>query len=86
MRGTAIRDSVCAVLVLLAVALGVTMCMHSAGCALFGSPEASEAAYTAEHLRCVDKSATLAESHACRDAVDKRWGITHVLRDAGGER
>lgn len=32
MQGTAIRDSVCAVLLLLAVALGVTMCMHSAGC------------------------------------------------------
>lgn len=33
MNGTAIRDSVCAVLVLAAFAVGVTMCMHSAGCA-----------------------------------------------------
>lgn len=86
MSGTAIRDSVCAVLVLAAFAIGVTMCMHSAGCALLRSPEAAEATYTAEHLRCVDKSATLAESHACRDAVDKRWGITHTLRDAGGDQ
>lgn len=33
MQGTAIRDSVCAVLVLAAFAIGITMCMHSAGCA-----------------------------------------------------
>lgn len=60
--------------------------LGSAACALFRSPESSEAAYTAEHLRCVDKSETLSESHACRDAVDRRWGIVHTLRDAGGER
>lgn len=33
MNGNPVRDSVCAVLVLLAVALGVTMCIHLAGCA-----------------------------------------------------
>lgn len=59
---------------------------HWCGCALFARPEAAEAAYTAEHLRCVDDARTLAESHACRDAVDRRWGIQHTLRDAGGDR
>lgn len=51
---------------------------HCVGCAA-----SAEATYTAEHLRCVDKSATLAESRACRAGVDMRWGI---VRDAGGDQ
>ena len=59
--------------------------MHLAGCGLFGTA-AAEATYTAEHLRCVDKSATLAESRACRAGVDLRWGIAQTVRDAGGDQ
>lgn len=44
---------------------------------------AAEAAYTADHLRCVDKSATLAESRACRDAVDRKYGIVQTATDGG---
>ena len=80
MQGTAIRDSVCAVLLLLAVALGVTMCMHSAGCSLLQSPETR---YTTELLRCVDKATTLAELEACRRVVDVDWGIAQTVRDGG---
>ena len=40
---------------------------------------AAEAAYTADLLRCVDQSATLAESKACRELVDAKWGVTHVV-------
>jgi len=75
-----VQETIAALIALAAALLIIT---HCAGCALLQSAEASEAAYTAEHLRCVDKSQTLAESHACRDAVDKRWGITHTLRDGG---
>lgn len=40
---------------------------------------AAESAYTADLLRCVDQSATLAESKACRELVDARWGVTHTV-------
>jgi len=66
-------------------AIGILANTCLSGCGLLRSPEAAEATYTAEHLRCVDKSQTLAESHACRDAVDKRWGITHTLRKDAGQ-
>lgn len=69
-----------------AIAAVVLPAHFTFGCALFARPEAAEAAYTSEHLRCVDDARTLAESHACRDAVDRRWGIQHTLRDAGGDR
>ena len=39
------------------------------------TPAQAEAAYTAEQLRCVDVSTTLAESKACRRAVDEKWGV-----------
>lgn len=35
----------------------------------------AEAAYGASLLRCVDEAKTLAESKACRAAVDARWGV-----------
>lgn len=36
---------------------------------------ATEAAYGAALLKCVDEANTLAESKACRAKVDKAWGI-----------
>lgn len=40
------------------------------------SPSASaEATYTGALLRCVDRSATLAESKACRALVDAQYGV-----------
>lgn len=36
---------------------------------------AAETAYGASLLRCVDEARTLAESKACRAAVDARWGV-----------
>lgn len=39
------------------------------------TPAQAEAAYTAEQLRCVDISTTLAESKACRKQVDEKWGV-----------
>lgn len=44
---------------------------------------AAEAAYTADHLRCVDKATTLAESRACRADVDRRYGIVQTATDGG---
>lgn len=87
MNGKPIGSALPPILGILALGAGLALVVqHCTGCALLRSPEAAEATYTAEHLRCVDKSATLAESHACRDAVDRRWGITHTLRDAGGDQ
>lgn len=34
--------------------------------------------FTAAHLRCVDRAATLEESRACRRAVDESCGITET--------
>ncbi len=36
---------------------------------------ATEAAYGASLIRCVDEAKTLAESKACRAKVDAAWGI-----------
>ena len=45
------------------------------------SPAATtEATYTAELLRCVDKSETITESRSCRAAVDVKFG---VAKDGG---
>lgn len=44
---------------------------------------AAESAYTGQLLRCVDQATSLAESRACRQRVDKEWGITEVATDGG---
>lgn len=42
--------------------------------------------YTAAQIRCVDKATTLAESKACRRAVDAEYGVTETTtKDAGHE-
>lgn len=43
-------------------------------CKELGSP-ATEAAYTADLLHCVEKATTLKESKACRAEVDRKWNI-----------
>lgn len=40
----------------------------------------AETAYLAEQIRCVDKSRTLEESKACRNAVKLAWA-----KDSGAE-
>lgn len=51
------------------------------GCKSPATQDAAEGAYTASLLDCVNKSSTLAESKACRAAIDVNWGI----RDGGAE-
>lgn len=60
----------------------IFLCLSLFGCA---SPAAAaaEAAYTADHLRCVDKAATREESRACRADVDRRYGIVQTATDGG---
>lgn len=48
-------------------------------CSLFQQPSTQEkaaaAVFGAEHLACVEKASTKAESQACRKAVDEKWGV-----------
>ncbi len=55
--------------------IGAILCIARiiAGCS--AGHVAAESAYGADLLRCVDKATTLAESKACRRAVDVRWGV-----------
>lgn len=66
------REYISAALVLAACAL-VPSCLKP-------SPASSEAAYTAEQLRCVDQAPSREASRACRAEVDRRWGV-----DGGGK-
>lgn len=69
-------------------AIGFALALFALGCVVghctgCHSPEqagatAAESSYTAELLRCVDDARTLAESRACRQQVNVRWGITEV--------
>jgi hypothetical protein len=42
---------------------------YSCGCS-----GAAATAYTSDHLTCVDKATTKAESRACREEVRRDWG------------
>jgi hypothetical protein len=62
-----------------------------AGCRLSqreteAAQDAAEHSYGGALLKCVDDAQTLAESKACRARVDREWGVTSTVRDAGGER
>lgn len=48
--------------------------LATASCVGFGNP-ATEAAYTADLMNCVEKANTLKESKACRAEVDRKWNI-----------
>lgn len=58
---------------------------HAAGCKPPQTIEqaAAEGAYGAALLRCVDEATTLQESKACRERVDREWGITQIGKDGG---
>lgn len=43
------------------------------------SPVAAKAAYTAEQAECASRQPSREASRACRDEVDRRWGV-----DGGG--
>lgn len=58
-------------------ALAAQACMPPA------TPEAAEAAYTAEQLACVQKSSTREESRVCRAEVDRKWGVADAGKDDG---
>jgi hypothetical protein len=83
MIGQHIKEALSPIVFLVAgvglIAIGLGFCD---GCA---SPQAAaaEAAYTADHLRCVDKAATLEESRECRASVDRKYGIVQTVRDGG---
>jgi hypothetical protein len=81
-----IRASLSVTLTLFAVAFAVSSGMEACTPHRFDdtAATAAESAYTADLLRCVDKAATLAESRACREVVDAKWGITHVRTKDGG--
>jgi hypothetical protein len=67
-------------LLMIAAAYLGGMCLVMCSCSPRITPEHAEAAYTAELLRCVDTSATLEASKACRAQADQRWkldGGTH---------
>ena len=66
-----VRETVAAAALVALVAAGASYCT---GCSP-RTPAQAEAAYTAELLRCVDQAHTLAESRACREGVNKRWGV-----------
>lgn len=61
------------------VALRIVAC-SILGCA--AAPQAAEASYAAEQLRCVDAAETRAEADACREKVRERWG---VAKDGGAK-
>lgn len=74
--------SVCVAAIALAVILNMlTGCPQPSAAA----QNATEAAYGADLLRCVDKATTLAESKACREQVDLKWGIVHTIAKDGGQ-
>lgn len=64
------------------VIVGALLFLASLAAAIFGCASGgAEAAYTGALVRCVERSATLAESKACRREVDRQWGL-----DAGGDQ
>jgi hypothetical protein len=63
--------------------LGACMLMARCVSSCAAAAPTAEAAFTAEHLRCVDRARTLAESRACRADVNRRWGVTETVADGG---
>lgn len=51
---------------------------------LAGCAAAAEATYGAQLGRCVKDAKTREESRACRDEVDRRWGVYAVTERDGG--
>lgn len=73
-----------ALLVLFVVSVAVSWWL--VGCQAVPSKAVqAEATYTGELVACVEQAQTLAESKACREAVNAKWGIIEIARrDAGG--
>ena len=67
----------------IALAAGFTLAGGCQACAM--AKPASEAAYTAALLRCVDEASTLQQSRDCRRHVDEDYGVTVTSRDGGGQ-
>ncbi len=61
--------------VALVATLSLAWCIS--GCA--AAKPAAEAAYLAEHLRCIEEASTRPEADTCRAAVRARWA------DGGGQ-
>lgn len=57
--------------------------LQSLACSRQHASTAAEAAYGAALLRCVDQARTLPESKACRQRVDREWGIVQFAPDGG---
>ena len=75
-NGLAIRDTVCAVIVRVAIGAGAVWCLH--GCAIWQHEEARSAA----EMGCVERFKTTPQIEACREIVN---GITSKYADAGEE-
>jgi hypothetical protein len=75
-RSIAIRQTLATGLVLLAGLFVIGKCT---GCKEPMTPQekavVANETYKAEHLACVEKSATLAESTKCREEVRRTWGV-----------
>ena len=72
--------------VFLFLAACVFVILHLWGCmprSSSASQMQAEAVYTGALLACVDRSATLSESKACRARVDREWGISQTATDGG---
>ncbi len=83
MSGQDLKNALAGLGVLLLIGIVGFLAAHCLiGCASRDAA-AAEAAYTADHLRCVDKATTLAESKACRADVDRRYGIVQTTKDGG---
>jgi len=84
MNGTAIRDAVCAVLVLLAVAMGVTMCMHSTGCA--APPRVLNAVEIAEWTLPYGAELDLCREEAKKLPRPQRWDAYLKCEDVATQK
>jgi hypothetical protein len=85
MTSQATREFMALVLCLFAFVMIFGHCI-GCGASREAKEAAAEAAYGAEHLRCVDKYDTREAIDACREDVRRRWGIATTSADAGADR
>lgn len=67
--------SLAAVLALFAVAFAVVSLTHCASATPQQKADAAETTFASSMLACVEKSATIEQSHACRAEVRAKWHV-----------
>lgn len=73
-----IKQGAIELIVALGIFLGAVSLGHcGSGCVPIQdiAPTVHEVDYTSELARCVERSATKADSRKCRDDVSRRWGL-----------